>query len=127
MAALVSPFRSLHHCGAPPFADLGNEGHQHIIYLVWLWFRSLHFGLAARMMRTSEPPHYAAPIRLISHSSSTPEFSVTRRRTVSPSASISPAVAPPRLIRKLQCISETCAPPRLRPRQPAASMSCQAL
>src|SRR5204863_8352440 len=27
--------------------------------LVWLWFRSPHFGLAARMMRTSEPPHYA--------------------------------------------------------------------
>jgi hypothetical protein len=23
--------------------------------LVWLWFRSPHFGLAARMMRTSEP------------------------------------------------------------------------
>jgi uncharacterized protein YdeI (YjbR/CyaY-like superfamily) len=24
---------------------------------VWLWFRSPHFGLAAIMMRTSEPPH----------------------------------------------------------------------
>src|SRR5262245_16859224 len=23
----------------------------------WLWFRSPHFGLAAEMMRTSEPPH----------------------------------------------------------------------
>src|SRR5262245_37914453 len=26
--------------------------------LVWLWFRSPHFGLAARLMRTSEPPHW---------------------------------------------------------------------
>jgi len=25
--------------------------------LVWLWFRSPHLGFAARMMRTSEPPH----------------------------------------------------------------------
>src|SRR5262249_10279987 len=24
--------------------------------LVWLWFRSPHFGVAAKMMRTSEPP-----------------------------------------------------------------------
>src|SRR5262249_19703511 len=70
---------------------------------------------------------YATPIRLISHSRSMPECSLTRRRTVSPSVSISAAVALPRLIRKLQCISDTCAPPILRPRQPAASMSCQAL
>src|SRR5262245_64531728 len=28
--------------------------------LVWLWFRSPQFGLAAKMMRTSEPPHYGA-------------------------------------------------------------------
>src|SRR5262249_3222741 len=70
---------------------------------------------------------YATPIRLISHSSSTPEFSLTRRRTVSPSVSMSAAVALPRLIRKLQCISDTCASPTLRPRQPAASMSCHAL
>src|ERR1700751_282785 len=26
--------------------------------LVWLWFRGPHLGLAARMMRTSEPPHW---------------------------------------------------------------------
>src|SRR3954447_23859355 len=26
--------------------------------LVWLWFRSPHEGLAERMMRTSEPPHW---------------------------------------------------------------------
>src|SRR5262249_38360778 len=51
---------------------------------------------------------YATPIRLISHSSSTPELSLTRRRTVSPSVSMSAAVALPRLIRKLQCISDTC-------------------
>ena len=30
-------------------------------------------------------------------------------------------------MRKLQCISETCASPIRRPRQPAASISCQAL
>src|SRR5262249_47180028 len=80
--------------------------------------------------RTSLPEAngcHATPIRLISHSSSTPEFSLTRRRTVSPSVSMSAAVALPRLIRKLQCISDTCASPTLRPRQPAASMSCHAL
>src|ERR1700736_2143907 len=47
------------------------------------------------------------PMRLISHSSSTPELSFTRARTVSPRSSISAAEAPPRLIRKLQCSSET--------------------
>src|SRR5712691_11033780 len=67
------------------------------------------------------------PMRLISHSSSTPEDSFTRFRTVSPSVSISAAVAPPRLIRKLQCSSETCALPTFRPRQPTASISSQAL
>ena len=36
-------------------------------------------------------------------------------------------VAVPVLIRKLQCISDTCAPPTRRPRQPAASISFQAL
>ena len=40
---------------------------------------------------------------------------------------MSAAVALPRLIRKLQCSSETCASPTTRPRQPAASISCQAL
>ena len=71
-------------------------------------------------------PLYLTPIRLISHSSSTPDVSLTRRRTSSPSASMSAAVALPRLIRKLQCISDTCASPMTRPRQPAASISCQA-
>jgi hypothetical protein len=28
-----------------------------LIDLVWLWFRSPHFGLAAEMMRISELPH----------------------------------------------------------------------
>src|SRR6516164_8699836 len=28
-----------------------------LLNLVWLWFRSPHVGLAARMMRTSETPH----------------------------------------------------------------------
>src|SRR5712672_502635 len=70
---------------------------------------------------------HASPMRLISHSSSTPEFSFTRVRTVSPNVSISAALALPRLIRKLQCISETWASPATSPRQPAASINCQAL
>ena len=36
---------------------------------------------------------------------------MTLARTVSPSRSMSAAVAPPVLIRKLQCSSDTCAPP----------------
>jgi hypothetical protein len=32
--------------------DTGN-----LLFPVWLWFRSPHDGLAAAMMRTSEPPH----------------------------------------------------------------------
>src|SRR5258708_35845940 len=55
---LVSRFRSSHHCAATSFANFGIEGHWQLIDLVWLWFRSPHFGLAARMMRTSEPPHW---------------------------------------------------------------------
>src|SRR5258708_6350901 len=69
----------------------------------------------------------STPIRLISHSSSTPEVSRTRDRTVSPSVSMSAALAPPRLMRKLQCSSETWAAPTIKPRHPAASMSCHAL
>src|SRR5262249_21014468 len=67
------------------------------------------------------------PRRLISHSSSMPLCAFTRARTISPSSSISAPVASPSLMRKLQCISETCAPPTLSPRQPAASINCQAL
>src|SRR6516165_4221958 len=55
---LVSRFRSSHHCAAASFANFGIEGHQQLIDLVWLWFRSPHFGLAEKMMRTSEPPHW---------------------------------------------------------------------
>src|SRR2546429_8553951 len=74
-------------------------------------------------------PHQpcSIPIRLISQCSSIPEFALTRSRTVSPSVSISCPVALPLLMRKLQCISETCAPPTRKPRQPAASISFQAL
>src|SRR5215204_6488839 len=54
----VSRFRSSHHCAARSLANFGIEGHQQLIDLVWLWFRSPHFGLAAEMMRTSEPPHW---------------------------------------------------------------------
>jgi chromate transport protein ChrA len=57
IAALVSRFRSSHHCAAVSFANFGIEGHSQLIDLAWLWFRSPHFGLAAKMMRTSEPPH----------------------------------------------------------------------
>src|SRR5439155_21614055 len=70
---------------------------------------------------------YGIPIRLISQCNSIPEFSLTRVRTVSPRVSISCPVALPVLIRKLQCISDTWAPPTRRPRQPAASISFQAL
>src|SRR5918994_1997297 len=59
------------------------------------------------------------PMRLISHSSMTPEVSLTRRRIVSPSCSMSPEVAPPSLMRKLQCFSETRARPMAKPRKPA--------
>src|SRR5947209_3825692 len=72
------------------------------------------------------PPGHATPIRLISHSNSTPLFSRTRRRTSSPKFSISAALALPRLIKKLQCSSDTCASPTTRPRQPAASIRAQA-
>src|SRR3979409_353154 len=54
---LVSRFRSSHHSAPPSFANFGIEGPQQLIDLVWLWFRSPHFGLDARTMRTSEPPH----------------------------------------------------------------------
>ena len=51
----------------------------------------------------------------------------TRRRTSSPSASMSAAVASPVIDQELLCFSETCAPPSVRPRQPARSISSQAL
>src|SRR6202008_358762 len=70
---------------------------------------------------------HSLPIRWISHSRVIPEFSNTRRRTSSPSASMSALVALPRLSRKLQCFSETWASPSVSPRQPAASISAQAL
>ena len=49
----------------------------------------------------------ATPIRRISHLSSTPLVSRTRRRTSSPSASMSAEVAEPRFTRKLVCMGET--------------------
>src|SRR6185437_14432872 len=69
----------------------------------------------------------ARPTRLISHSRATPCVSRTRRRTSSPRASISVALASPVLMRKLQCFSLTCAAPLRRPRQPARSINSQAL
>src|SRR6476619_8652905 len=56
---LVSRFRSSHHCAAHSVVNFGIEGHWRLIDLVWLWFRSPHFGLAGRVMRTSGPPHWA--------------------------------------------------------------------
>src|SRR5206468_9743060 len=67
------------------------------------------------------------PTRWISHSRLMWVFASSRRRTSSPSASISALVALPRLSRKLQCFSETWASPIVNPRQPAASISAQAL
>src|SRR5262245_7839382 len=46
------------------------------IDLVWLWFRSPHFGLAARMMRTSEPPHQRRSL----HDAALPAHCATSRR-----------------------------------------------
>ena len=63
-----------------------------------------------------------SPIRRISQRRSTPECARTRRRTSSPSASRSAAVALPRLIKKLQCCSDTWASPIARPRQPGAAI-----
>ena len=93
--------------------------------------------IADRLMpvkRTDRPgacsptsPGWNRPTRWISHSSVTPECAFTVSRTSSPSASISADVAAPRLSRKLQCFSDTCASPRVKPRQPAASISAQAL
>src|SRR5690606_38200662 len=76
------------------------------------------------MRHDASPASVGNPIRLISHSSSTPEFSRTRLRIVSPSSSICEAVASPSLIRKLQCKSDTFAGPIANPRKPAASISC---
>jgi hypothetical protein len=42
---LVSRFQSSHHYAARSLANFGIEGHQQPIDLVWLWFRSPHFGL----------------------------------------------------------------------------------
>src|SRR4030095_12893794 len=70
---------------------------------------------------------HATPIRWISHSRVMLVLSCTRRRTSSPSSSISDELALTRLSRKLQCFSDTCASPILNPRQPAASTSAQAL
>src|SRR5208282_2854915 len=76
-------------------------------------------GTSAQQHGHTLETRHATPTRLISHSSSTPNFAFTRARTSSPKASMSAAVASPVLIRKLQCFSETCAPPWLSPRQPA--------
>src|SRR5688500_9673514 len=84
-------------------------------------------GAAAHQHGDAVEGGHATPTRLISHSSVTPDFSLTRLRTSSPSASRSDAVASPVLIRKLVCFSETCAPPIFRPRHPASSINCQAL
>src|ERR1700694_1075898 len=85
------------------------------------------FRVRSLMRAPRNDDHAGIPIRLISQCSSIPEFSFTRARTVSPRDSISWPVAAPVWIRKLQCISDTCAPPTRKPRQPAASISFQAL
>src|SRR5512146_2509882 len=93
--------------------------------------RDLALGGPAAHQHGNAAAHRAAsngtPTRRISQSRATPLDARTRARTSSPSASRSAAVASPVLMRKLACFSETIAPPRLRPRQPAASISSQAL
>ena len=54
---LVSQFRSSHHSAAIPLRTSESKDAPPLIDLVWLWFRSPHAELAARTMRTSEPPH----------------------------------------------------------------------
>src|SRR5215472_10954690 len=66
-------------------------------------------------------------IRLISQSSVTPVLRATSSRTASPRPSRSAAVAVPELIMKLACSGENIATPNGLPRQPAASISFQAL
>src|SRR5258708_13776535 len=84
---LVSRFRSSHHCAATSFANFGIEGHWQLVDLVWLWFRSPHFGLAAKMMRTSEPPHSSLSgfPELLEHLSDLPKSVIAHRH-----ASINP-------------------------------------
>src|ERR1700684_1206182 len=95
--------------------------------------RDLAFGGPAAHQHGDVPAHGAAsgaggaPMRLISHSRLTPLFSRTRRRTSSPRFSTSAALASPVLMRKFACLDETCAPPTFKPRQPALSISSQAL
>src|SRR6185312_3302782 len=93
--------------------------------------RALALGGPAAHQHGDTAAHRAAssgkPTRRISQSSAMPLEARTRARTASPSASRSAAVASPVLMRKFACFSETIAPPRLRPRQPAASISSQAL
>jgi hypothetical protein len=43
--------------GVRSLPTFGIEGHEQLIDLTRLWFRSPHFGLAAETMRTSEPPY----------------------------------------------------------------------
>jgi len=65
MPGLVSRFRSSHHCAAHSFANFEIEGHQQLIDLAWLWFRSPHFGLAARVMRTSDRRRFSKLIQKV--------------------------------------------------------------
>src|SRR5262245_46119967 len=72
--SLVSRFRNSFNRASSPLTNFGIVGHKQTFDSSeaspqtgeacgnrgsdrWLWFRSPHLGLAARMMRTSEPPH----------------------------------------------------------------------
>src|SRR5262249_30033391 len=65
--------------------------------LVWLWFRSPHFGLAAKMMRTSEPhtsaPHHSAG-RARRHFFVRPFFVGHGARRFTPSADVAATLSP---------------------------------
>src|SRR5262249_58029196 len=45
-------------CGALVCELRNRRDTSKLLVLVWLWFRSPHDESAARMMRTSEPPHW---------------------------------------------------------------------
>jgi hypothetical protein len=62
-AGLGGPARYLAHCYAADVTGIEltparvKKDTSKLLILVWLWFRSPHEGLAAEVMRTSEPPH----------------------------------------------------------------------
>jgi hypothetical protein len=53
----VSRFRSSYHLARAHLRTSESKDTSNALNLVWLWFRSPQFGLAATTLRISEPPH----------------------------------------------------------------------